>query len=189
MKNTFLCFATLLFVCNALAQDQKLSVTLSYPLPIDKNFVGENYTGVIDLGLQYRFVDVEIVKIGASVNGSYLVFQDNPAPQTDKVNAYFVQPRIFGELLLPALKKFRPSLGLGYTFTSFKAKISGSGVSDFSESYGGINVNLGFYFDITNRIFTHLHYDFVKVSREDGVPDVKENTNISQIKVGVGLRI
>ena len=186
MKNllSIVCF---LFVSTIFAQESKFSVTLSYPYPFDSNFVGANYTGVVDLGAQYRFVEAGPVQIGASINGSYLVFPDNPAPQTDKINATFIQPRIFGELNLPGLDNFTPSLGVGYTFSTFKAKIDFQGADDLKETYGGINLNLGFYYDITDRFFTHLHYDFVKLSRDD-VPESKENTNINQAKIGIGYR-
>jgi len=189
VKNVF-CIASFFCVFNLFAQDSKFSITLSYPYPFDKNFVGTNYTGVLDLGVQYRFVDAGLVKIGASMNGSYLVFPDNPAPQVNKINATFIQPRVFGELSLPSLDKFSPTFGIGYTFTSFKGNfVLIEGPGSFKENYNGLNLNLGFFYDITDRFFTHLHYDFIKVSSAEGAPDVKQNTNINLIKIGVGFRL
>lgn len=189
MKN-LLAIACFLFISAIFAQDSKFSATLSYPYAFDKNFVGSNYTGVFDLGAQYRFVDAGVVKVGASVNGSYFVYPDNPAPQTDKIKATFIQPRIFGELNLPGLDNFKPSLGVGYTFSTFKGDFNlPNGPDSFKENFNGINVNIGFYYDITNRFFTHLHYDFIKVSPTEGAPDVKQNTNINFIKIGVGFRL
>ncbi|TLF46453.1 outer membrane protein [Maribacter aurantiacus] len=168
------------------AQDGEFSATLGYPIPFGENFVSQNYTGVVDLGLQYRFANLEVLRLGGSINGSYYVFPGNPAPRTDKVNAIFIQPRIFGELKLPGLQKFRPDLGIGYSFTTFSAKLDGSNGENFKEKYGGINANAGFNYFITDRFFTHAHYDFLKLSRDD-VPETRQNTTIHQIKFGIGL--
>ncbi len=59
-----------------LAQDKKFSTTLSYPLPIGDNFL-EAYTGYVDIGAQYRFLDFNMVQIGVSANLSPLG-PDNP---------------------------------------------------------------------------------------------------------------
>lgn len=188
MKNLFLQTFLIVFFQCAFSQSSKLSATLSYPYPFDSNFVGRNYTGVVDLGVQYRFVEIAPVAVGGSLNASYLVFSDHPSPQLEKINATFIQPRIFGELHMPGLRDFRPSLGVGYSFTNFKGKGAG-GAEDVQENLSGINLNLGFYFDVTDRFFTHLHYDFIKVNSPDSVPNVKENTNINQLKIGIGLSI
>ncbi len=190
MKKTLTAFLFLLVASTLCAQDQKVSATLSYPLPIGSSFIAQNYTGVIEGGLQVRFVNTSLIRMGASFNGSYLTFKDSPSSRTNSVNAYFLQPRVFGELVVPALQKFRPTLAVGYTFVSFRAK---SGFADgdpitLQDNQQGFNIHTGFYFNVTNRFFTSVHYDFVKLSTDEEVPGTKENTNISQLKFGIGFR-
>ena len=177
-----------LFVSVSYAQDTKFSVTLSYPLPIDKNFIGENYTGVADMGVQYRFVDTGIVKIGASANGSYLVFDNDLVPQSSTVKALFIQPGIFGALHLPGLQKITPSLGIGYTFVNFRANSFLLDSADLNQNQSGFNANAGLSINFSSRFFALLHYDFIKLSPVDGAPDLKFNTNINLLKIGVGFR-
>lgn len=187
-KLTILALTVLLGICSQ-AQESKLSTTLSYPFPIDNNFIGENYTGIVDIGLQFRFVEANSIRIGASVNTSYLAYFNNPASTVDKVNAYLVQPRVFGELVLPSLQKFRPMVGVGYTVVTLKAKRDGADLNDFKENNNGLNVNLGFSYDVSEKIFIHMQYDFVKLDRDEIVPDETYNTNVNQLKLGVGLRL
>ena len=61
--------------------------------------------------------------------------------------------------------------------------------SSASENESGINLNLGTSYDITNKIFAIIQYDFIKITVEDEVPDTKYNTNINIIKIGIGYRL
>jgi len=188
IRNTVF-FLLLLFSLGGFAQTGKFSATLAYPLPIGDNFVADNYTGVIDLGVQYRFVETGPLAIGASLNGSYLTFENNDLNPPAKVTALFVAPRLFAELNVPALDKFRPTLGLGYAFTNFTTQDSAvTAVGRADEHTGGLNINLGISYDFTNQFFALAQYDFIKISRDDGIIDNGFNTQINLIKVGIGIR-
>lgn len=189
MKHQVTLFLIILFVGLATyAQDGKWSATLGYPMAIGNNFMAENYKGVVDLGLQYRFVEIGILNIGASVNGSYFPFTKKDFRNVD-INAYFIQPRVFGELQSQLLKGFRPSLGLGYSLAIFSIGdddpnvISGDDVRE-----GGINLNAGVSFDFTRRFFAFFHYDFIKLNRDEDPSVEKFNTRINKLLLGVGYR-
>lgn len=196
MKNKLL-LALLLCCIKSFSQDSKFSVELSYPLPIDKNFIGHNYNGIVDLGIKYRFANLHSINIGGSLNGGIFKNTKADAVQPFDVTAYAIQPRIFAELNSKFLQKFHPSIGLGYIFLMFKSKNIQTFnpeepmiiTSSASENESGINLNLGTSYDITNKIFAIIQYDFIKITVEDEVPDTKYNTNINIIKIGIGLRL
>ncbi len=187
MKRHLLSALLLIFASTSFSQDSKISLELNYPLPIDQNFIGENYDGIIDLGIDYRFANIKFIKIGASLNGSLFI---NDNFQNIDITAYAVQPRIFGELDIPSLQKLHPSLGIGYTIMFFDAS-GGSTIApvDTSETEGGINLNAGIAYDVFKKFFIQLQYDFVKLSTNDDVPDTTFNTNVNILKIGIGYRI
>jgi len=187
MKRHLLLTLLLIFASKSFAQDSKISLELNYPLPIDQNFIGENYDGIIDLGIDYRFAKTKLIKIGASLNGSLFI---NNSFQNIDIIAYAVQPRIFGELDIPPLQKLHPSIGVGYTIMFFDAS-GGSALApiDTSDTEGGININAGVAYDITKKLFVQLQYDFIKLGTDDNVPDTTFNTNVNILKIGIGYRI
>ncbi|MEN3322166.1 outer membrane beta-barrel protein [Mariniflexile soesokkakense] len=182
----------LIFTIKSFSQDSKFSLELNYPIPIDKNFVGENYDGIIDIGAKFRFVDLKLVNIGASLNGGLLVNNTNDSNGSInvKVNSYLVQPRIFAELD-SEIVKIHPFIGLGYTFMVFDASGTNNGfdVSGASETQSGLNLNLGIAYDITNSVFVQVQYDYIKIKVDNGVPDMKYNTNVNILKIGIGYRL
>ena len=195
MKQKLLLALLLIFSIKSFSQDSKFSLELNYPIPIDENFIGKNYNGIIDLGLKYRFSNLSFLNIGASLNAGILKNSKNDRGQPFDVTAFAIQPRIFAELDSESLTKFHPSIGLGYTFMTFNA----SGIDSFnpdnpnssssSQTESGINLNLGVVYDITDRLFAQVQYDFVKIGVDNEVPDIKYNTNISILKIGLGYRL
>lgn len=97
------------------AQDSRFSVELSYPYPLDNNFIGNQFSGIIDVGVKYNFSQNEPIRLGASLNTAALMFKSNGNSMfTDfRITSYLLQPRIFSELLLDELQDFRPFIGLG----------------------------------------------------------------------------
>tara|TARA_B110000285_G_C14821839_1_gene466887 strand:- start:88 stop:675 length:588 start_codon:yes stop_codon:yes gene_type:complete len=195
MKQKLLLALLLIFSIISFSQDSKFSLELNYPIPVDENFIGKNYNGIIDLGLKYRFSNLSFLNIGASLNAGILKNSKNDRVQHFDVTAFAIQPRIFAELDSESLTKFHPSIGLGYTFMTFNA----SGIDSFnpdnpnssssSQTESGINLNLGVVYDITDRLFAQVQYDFVKIGVDNEVPDIKYNTNISILKIGLGYRL
>jgi len=193
MKQNFLLTLLLIFSIKSFSQDSKFSLELNYPIPIDNNFVGENYNGIIDIGVDYRLANLNPVNIGISLNGGVLVNNSNQNNgfRDFKVTSYVIQPRIFGNLDLESIDKFHPTVGLGYTIMVFDASGINNGfdVSDASDTLSGFNFNFGLTYDITEKLFVQAQYDFVKLSVDNDVPDLKFNTNVTILKIGLGYRL
>lgn len=82
---------------------------MAYPIPIGDNITND-YTGIADLGTQFRFMEAGPVKIGGSVNVSHLRDAIELGSVTLKESAFLVQPRVFAELNLESIPKFNPFL-------------------------------------------------------------------------------
>jgi opacity protein-like surface antigen len=193
MKQKLLLALLLIFSIKSFSQDSKFSLELNYPVPIDENFVGKNYSGIIDLGAKFRFAELNPLNLGASLNSGILVNDSRPNNefQDFKITAYLIQPRIFAELDIESIKSFHPSVGLGYTFIIFDAKGTQNGfdISGGSQTQSGLNINLGIAYDINDKLFAQVQYDFVKISLESEIPNIKYNTNVNILKIGLGYRL
>jgi hypothetical protein len=192
MKQSLLFTLLLIFTINTFSQNSKFSIEANYPITIDNNFLGEDSYGIVDLGLKYRFAEFNPVQIGVSLNGGLLIDNSNQnnLPQDFLVTTYIIQPKIFAELNIESIKKLHPFLGLGYTFINLQLSGSNNGmdVSGESDNLSGFGLNLGASYDITNKFFIQVQYDFTKLSVDD-VPNIKYNTNVNLLKLGIGLKI
>jgi opacity protein-like surface antigen len=193
MKQKLLLSFLLILSIKSFSQDSKLSVEMHYPIPIDQNFIGKNYNGIIDIGAKYRFYEIPNIHIGASINGGILVNKtnDNNGNQDFAVKSYLIQPKIFAELKIESISKLHPFVGLGYSFMVFDTSGTNNGfdVSGSNEKEGGINVNFGISYDITKKIFIDIQYDYVKLKVDKETPNTTFNTNVNLLKVGLGFRI
>ncbi|MDF4203989.1 outer membrane beta-barrel protein [Maribacter sp. SA7] len=179
-QKIFWTLSLLIITITSHSQDSKITAELNYPIPIDNNFLGENFNGIVDLGIKFRFIDLNPIKVGASFNGGILTRKTDF--QGANVSNYILQPRIFGELNLESIEKIHPHLGLGYTIMVF----------DFaggSDNQNGFNLNFGFTYDFSEKFFAQLQYDFVRLGVEDNVPNTKFNTNVNILKIGIGYRL
>tara|TARA_B110001450_G_C17407280_1_gene394236 strand:+ start:59 stop:637 length:579 start_codon:yes stop_codon:yes gene_type:complete len=192
MKQKILLTLLLIFSIKSFSQDSKFSIELNYPIPIDKNFVGENYDGIIDLGAKFKFVELNPLNLGASLNSGILVNDSRPNNefQDFKITTYLIQPRIFAELDIESIKSFHPFIGIGYTFIIFDAKGTQNGfdISGGSQTQSGLNIDFGVGYDITNKLSALVQYDFIKIGADE-VLDIKYNTNINILKIGLGYRL
>lgn len=196
MKNYFfiaLCLNTLI----TFGQKTKFSIEASYPLPIDNNFIGE-YKGIADFGIKYKIKNLEQFNFGVSLNSAYYTFEATrffPAfDENLKFNTslYTIQPRFFCEMNLKKVTKLHPYAGIGYTFLIFKTKFSSPEVTNpnSSNNQSGLNINLGANYDLTNRFYVNVAYDYLKILElESNIPKSSYNTNASIVKLGVGFRI
>jgi opacity protein-like surface antigen len=193
MKQKLLLTLLLIFSIKSFSQDSKFSFELNYPIPIDNNFIGKNYNGIIDVGVDYRIANLNPVNIGISLNGGILTnnSNQNKAFQNFKVTSYVIQPRIFGELDLESIDKFHPSVGLGYTIMVFDASGINNGldVSDANDTQSGFNFNFGLAYGITEKLFVQVQYDFIKLGVDNDASDMKFNTNVNILKIGLGYRL
>lgn len=188
----------LLFGIFANAQIKKFSIEANYPLPVDNNFVGKNYDGVIDLGLKYRMVNLVFVNFGLALNSSMLTASDTGYfPEFDETLSFkstliTIQPQFYGEINLRKLTKLRPSAAIGYSVfvTNSEYTSPETNIPDESRTQSGVNVNVGLSYDITGRLYIHANYDYVKLIQMDSdIPKETYNTDVSLLKIGVGIRI
>jgi outer membrane protein W len=192
MRQSLLLAVLFVFTINSFSQNSKFSIEANYPILIDNNFIGEDAYGIIDVGLKYRFIELNPVKIGISINGGVLVdnSNQNKSPQDYLITTYIIQPKMFAEFDIESIEKLHPFLGIGYTFLNFQLSGSNKGidVSGESDNLSGFGLNFGIIYDLTNKMFIHAQYDFTKLNVDD-VPDIKFNTNVNLLKVGIGFRI
>jgi opacity protein-like surface antigen len=192
MNQKLLLIVLFIFTIKSFSQDSKFSIEANYPFAIDNNFLGEDSYGLVDLGLKYRFAEFNPIQIGVSINGGVLIDNSNQnnSPKDFLVTTYSIQPKIFTELNLESMEKLHPFLGLGYTFMNFQLSGSNNGmdVSGESDSLSGFGLNIGAAYDISNKVFVQVLYDFTKLNVDD-VPDIKYNTNVNLLKIGIGLKI
>ncbi|TDE30273.1 porin family protein [Flavobacterium ranwuense] len=191
MKQKLLLALLLIFSIKSLSQDSKLSIEMNFPIPIDQNFIGKSYNGIIDVGAKYRFAEITNFNIGTSINGGILVNNTNKnnGIQDFKVTSYLIQPKVFAELKIESISKFHPFVGFGYTFMIFDASGTNNGFDVSDSTHSGINANFGIAYDITNRIFAEIQYDYVKLKVDNETPNTTFNTNVNLLKIGLGFRL
>ncbi|UMB52534.1 porin family protein [Lutibacter sp. A64] len=189
---TFVLF--LLFTINSFSQDSKFSIGVNFPVLIDNNHYGENYNGIIDLGLEYRISNFGFMDLGFALNTS--LFNTSYEISSDfttfnvKENIFFIRPKVFSEIIFKSNEKIHPRIGVGYTFIKSKVSAKSSDFPNESKSYSdnGLNLNLGVAYDITNKIFIQAQYDYIKKKISKEVPDYKYYSNINFLNIGLGYR-
>jgi opacity protein-like surface antigen len=174
-------------------QDYKGSFSLSYPITIDQNFIGENYVGFLDVGLSYHCVNYQYISIGASFDASIFSNNDNldlSSLDSYKAIAYILEPKINIVGTIPSLEMIHPFVGLGYSFLLFDISgvNPGLGIIEDGETLYGFSFNTGLKTDVSKRVFVILEYDFTRVERDGLVPNTRYNKNVNFIKLGVGFR-
>lgn len=193
-KTVFTCMFFFFTLCS-LSQERKWSLEASYPVPVDDNFIGKNYNGVLDLGAKFRFTEIGVLNIGAGFNAGILK-GENQMQNWEGVDfkfnvmVYYIQPKVFAEFNIAKAPEFRPFVYAGYSFMIFNANPgSGYDVSSETQTQNGFNIGTGFSYDINDTFFAQIQYDFTKINIEKGLPDIKYNTNINFVKIGVGIRL
>lgn len=191
MKRWLFLVFCLLSILKHNAQEERLSIAISYPITVDNNFIGSNFNGIVDIGGKYRFAEVGVFNIAAGLNIGLLTNPANNDFGVDfTVNAFVFQPKGILELSIPALSGFRPFIGLGvsvFTFTS-QQSLSDFEIAGIGETQTGFTISPGISYDFWGRIFVQLQYDFTSLSPDDDVPDIPFNSRVSLLKVGVGYR-
>ncbi len=180
------------------SQDSKFSVEANFPIAVGSGFFGEDFSGIADIGVKYRIVNVSNINLGVSVNGSYFKkkvqlylpsypddFQDPYAAA--EINNFTILPRVFAELNIESLPKFRPFMGLGYSFLVFNAASHSSQASG-SVTLKGLNGNVGAYYLLTKSLFAQFQYDYITLF-DVNVLSPSQTTNVSIIKLGLGIML
>lgn len=178
----------LLCSIHTFSQISRFSIEANFPIVIGNNFFNENFDGIIDLGVKYRFVNTKIINIGTAINGG--IFQNDTNLDIGiNASSFTIQPRVFAELNL-LLTKFRPFVALGYSFFIFNVDVANE-LNNFNDSdtQNGFNANFGFAYDILKKLFVQIQYNFITLTTDNTIPNTSFNRNLGIIKLGVGLRL
>ena len=188
MKRLLLILLLCASICGLHGQNAKFNAELNYPLPVGNNFIQRNYYGIVDAGLGYKFFKPAVVSLGVSLHGSVFKINniDDLGVNGVPVNSYWIKPRVFAELDSEILGKFRPSLGIGYSFLIFDVIEETTENQDSNES--GFNLNIGIAYDFSRRLYLKFQYDFIKLGLDDDIPDVSYNNSVHVLYLGLGLR-
>lgn len=180
------------------SQDSKFSVEANIPIAVGSGFFGEDYNGIVDVGAKYRIVNFSNINLGISVNGGYFKKKAQPyipsrpgdfqdPYEASEINSFTILPRIFAELNMESLPKFRPFIGLGYGFLLFNAASNGPQASG-SVTLDGLNGNVGAYYLLTKSLFAQLQYDYITLF-DESVLSPSQTNNVSIIKFGFGIML
>ncbi|KAB1153371.1 porin family protein [Tenacibaculum aiptasiae] len=191
MNKRILLALLLVFTINSFSQNSKLSIEAGYPLPFGDNFISQNYDGIIEVGLNYQAYNLNIVNIGFSVDANFLYKSDaNNAPLSN-VTVFMLKPKVIGQFNIKSIEKLHPQVGIGYSFLFYnvESNISPSLINNTDRTNKGINLNLGLLYDITQKVYVHAQYDFIKIGADNNALNIGYNTNINILKFGLGYRI
>lgn len=194
MKHKLILAFLLIFSLSIFSQDSKFSVELNYPLTIDDNLLGRNYNGIVDAGLKFNFIDLGLINLGAGINASLYKNTKEDRIPGPSVNSYIISPKIYADFNIPTLSKLKPYAGVGYSVLLYRAQEDYFNDPNYpdrtvKDSLDGINLNVGFAFDLTAKLLIQVQYDFIRIRLEDGIPDFKYNTNVNILKAGLGFRL
>jgi opacity protein-like surface antigen len=186
----FILIISLIFVQISQAQLKRFSIDFSYPYALDKNFFEENYQGLVDVGLKYRFIKSPVVNFGVAFNGS--LFKANEYyklnPRNIDAASYFVQPKAFVEFNIKQISNLRPYVSVGYAYNLLQNDVINNGQDvTITIKNQGIIFNTGLSYDFSNWFYIHIQYDFIKLKRIDNPEIETYNSNI--VKAGLGFRI
>lgn len=189
-QNLFFIVLFLIFV-KTHSQNSDFSVDVHYPVPIDNNFIGENFQGIVGLGVDYPFLEFDPIKVGISLNGGLLSEKDDGGQANIGASLKILQPTTFVELNLTPNGKVRPFIGIGYSFLFFKGEsrptFDSPEATTVSFTEKGFNINGGFTFNFMNRFFVKAQYDYIYLAPGETL-DIKFNTRVNIFKGGFGLR-
>jgi hypothetical protein len=160
------------FISNFAQETKRWNVENNYSVIPSSGFGGDDI--VIDLGIKYRFLETNFVKLGVGLNAGYITENSFFSGVDPDGSLYIFQPRAFSEFNLPFSKRLRLSLGAGYSF------FSGSTFPD--RTVGGFNFNISLIYDISDQWFVQLQYDFV------GSDAVSRSEGFNNFRLGVGFR-
>ena len=191
MKQKTILLLLISVVSNSFSQNEKFGIEVNYPVFFDNNFIGENYSGIVDLGLSYSFINTSFADFGTSFNTSILKDSNKGSFSEYDITVFSFQPTIYGEFKIISLDKFHPIARLGYTILSF------SDAYDFStgeelespSSRTGFNLGIGIAYRIFNKLFLKAEYDFTKLSQASNFFDSKFNSNVNVLTFGLHYRL
>ncbi|MEN8815348.1 MAG: outer membrane beta-barrel protein, partial [Nonlabens sp.] len=133
----------------------------------------------------------DALDLGASLNVGAFYRDDSRFDGGPDVNgsAFLFQPRVYASFKIEGYERWYPMVGLGYSLFAFNINDENFAGANFQEntSDDGINLNLAVAYDIAQRWFLQLQYDYVRLSARD-VRKTPYNQNVNILKLGIGYR-
>jgi opacity protein-like surface antigen len=172
------------------AQFNTWSFEMNYPLVIDSNFVGQNFNGLLDLGLNYYLHEALNYKISASLHNSLFKDRTEIIDQGTDFNylLWFIQPRIKVDFILNNMPKVHPYLGVGYSFmVPFTNGNTATFFPEGGKTRAGYNVIVGLNFDFSEKWYANAGYDFVRLSQVGSISNAYLQ-NVNVLKLGFGYK-
>lgn len=191
MKTNYTLIILFLISLNVFSQDKKFSIEINYPLAISNGI--ENFTGIADASIKYRFAEGELFKYGASLTFDYLKAKLPFNNQDLGRNYFFYHANGFAEMTIPSAEKIHPFVGAGFTYVSyeyefFRAVDGFTTVETIKENDPGFNLKLGIQYDFTSSFFMQSYFHYIRTFNKSDFNDETIGVNYNQVKFGVGLR-
>ena len=186
MKKSLLLVFLIGLPFTSIAQDKKWSLEVHYPVSVGDEF-GASNQGLIGAGLKYRFTTIGKFNIGASLDATWFsttTTNDSDPIQELDFRDFFIQPRIFSELPVTPNNRLNLFGGLGWTWYR---SVGETLFNDLGEIEGedwnnGLNLNLGFSYNLSSSWFVQAQYDLIFSSGDS------PSKTIGLIKIGGGFR-
>jgi outer membrane protein W len=194
VKNLLLGIVFLLSISAFAQQDKKWNVEANYTIIPNDGFGGDD--DIIEIGLKYRFADLNFVQFGFGINAGFSNDNFNDTESVEgKFRGLYFQPRAFAEFSIPGIQKLRPSIGLGYSIVDEDLDVISIGEEiKINTTNGGFNFNIGVSYDITKRFFIQAQYDFISLKVRDEFLFQGEmirsdfTAKLNNFKIGIGFR-
>lgn len=194
MKNKFILTALFFLSLSAVSQVKKFSVDLNYPLALKSGF-DDGSKGIIDGSFKYRFKELNSMSIGASYTFDLIKTESTFVGRKLGMNSNFHHVDLFSEFKLSSEDKLRPFFGLGYSILFSENEyinlnpMNQIEVKAEKENNSGINMNLGFSYDLTKTFYVQSYFHYIRIFKKNYVEDGKNvGVNYNQLKLGVGYR-
>lgn len=188
MKLKLLSITLFIFSIASVAQNQKLSIEASYPFSSNNNIEDGSLKGVVDFGLKYRFIQLNALQLGVSLNATAVNDSESFVNELDpmlnfsaKATGLFFHSKIFAEFNIKSIDKLHPTIGIGYTHGTAELSISslGNNITE-KDTTNGIGFTIGTLYDFSSKFFGLVQYDASFLSKD---------FELFALRLGIGFRI
>ncbi len=191
MKTNYTLLLLILVSLTTYAQDKKFSIEVNYPLAISNGI--ENFTGIADASIKYRFTEGELFKYGASFTFDYLKAKYPFNNQDLGRDYFFYHVNGFAEMTIPSAEKIHPFVSAGFTYVSYEYEYfrgfdGFTTIETIKEKDPGFNLKLGIQYDFTSSLFIQSYFHYIRSFNKNEFFDETIGVNYNQVKFGLGYR-
>jgi hypothetical protein len=183
-KYFFFLLLSLGFLSQSIAQDSGLSFELHYPIDFEKST--NQYTdvqGIFGGSLQYQLTDNNEFNYGIEykfdLNQGRKILQYSTG---ETFNFLINHINFFTKLNLDEYEKFKLYIAAGFSVYNYNK-------SSTSSSYTGFNGNLGFTYDLIERIYFQSNFSYVKAFLKQKQTGYVDTESRQIIRLGIGFKL